>query len=195
MGRERHGIFKELNMFHTILNAVLGSRIRNTVIAAGALACMAAPQSALAHHHGFHVDVLLPAPAVVVASPAVIVPGSDCQTTQIWVEPVYRTVTDRVWVAPVTTTAVQRMAVPAQYGWSNVVVYDAFGRGHIRPQRVEISPAHYEDQAVQVVVTPGHFEEQTHQELVSPGHYQTQVVQTPVVVQPVPARVEIPLPF
>jgi hypothetical protein len=177
-------------MFHTIFN----QKLRNAVLAIGAMASMAAvPKSALAHHHGFHVDLAIPVPEVVVPAP-VVVDAPQCETpNQVWVPAQYQTVTERVWVPAVTTTQVQRVEVPAQYGYRDVVVYDIFGHRHFRHEQFVISPAHCEDQAVQVVVTPAHFEEQTHQQLVCEGHW---VVQQPVtVVQPAGGRVEIPLPF
>ena len=167
-----------------MFNTILKSKVSATIVSGITLAGL--PAVALAHHHGFHVDVVVPAPALVVP-----VPPCDATADRVWVAPVYRTVTRRVWVEPLTTTKVQRVEVPAQYGWRDVMVYDYFGRGHIRRQLVQISPAHCEDQAVQVVVTPGHFEEQTHQELVCEGHWELAV---PAVV-PAAVRLEIPLPF
>jgi hypothetical protein len=184
-------------MLNTLINVALGfgrNRVRSAVIAAGTLAGLAGmPTAAFAHHHGFHVDVIVPGEEVVVPAPA-----CEAVPTQVWVAPVYRTVTERIWVEPVTTTQIQRVDVPAEYGWRDVVFYDYFGREHIRREQVEISPARCEERAVQVVVVPGHFEEQTHQQLVCDGHFETRYVQPqpPVtVVQPADVRLEIPLPF
>jgi hypothetical protein len=184
-------------MFNTIIHAAAGfaqTRIRTAVIAVTTLAGVAAmPTSAFAHHHGFHVDVVVPGPEVVVPAPA-----CDAVTTQVWVPAVYQTVTDRVWVPAVTTTDVQRVDVPAVYGWRDVVFYDYYGHARIRRERVQISPARCEDRPVQVVVAPAHYEDQTHQQLVCDGHYETRVVQTApplTVVQPANVRLEFPLPF
>jgi hypothetical protein len=175
------------NMFHTILN----TRLRNLVLAGGAMASMAAmPTAALAHHHGFHVDIVLPGSEIVVPAPQCDVAPA---VSQVWVPAVYRTVTDRIWVEPVTTTQVQRVEVAAQYGWRDVIFYDYYGHPHVRRDQVQVSPAHCEDRAVQVVVCPGHFDEQTHQQLVCEGHWEMQ--QPVTVIQPPVARVEIPLPF
>jgi hypothetical protein len=177
-----------------MFQAILNSKLRNALLAVGALAGVAvAPSSALAHHHGFFVDVAVPVPQVVVPAP-VVVSTPQCDTPgQVWIPAQYQTVTERVWVPAVTTTQVQRVEVPAQYGYRDVVVYDIFGHRHFRREQFEISPAHCEDQAVQVVVTPAHYEDQTHQQLVCEGHW---AVQQPVtVVQPAGARIEIPLPF
>ena len=164
------------------------NRIRNTVLTGVVLAGL--PTAAFAHHHGFHVDVFVPAPEVVVPAPQ-----CDVTPDRVWVSAEYRTVTERVWVEPVTTIKLQRVAVPAQYGWRDVVYRDHFGRAHIRREQVLIRPAHCDEQSVPAVVCPGHFEDQPHQELVCEGHWETP--QPVTVVRPVPAavRLEIPLPF
>jgi hypothetical protein len=181
-------------MFHAIINTALSfgkAKLRNTALAGTLLAggmLTGMPTAAFAHHHGFHVDVVVPGPEVVVPAPC------DAAPQQVWVAPVYQTVTERVWVEPVVTTQIQRVEVPAQYGWRDVGFYDYYGRAHVRHEQVQICPAHCEDRPVQVVVCPGHFENQTRQQLICDGHWETQQPAA-VVVEPARARIEFPLPF
>jgi hypothetical protein len=180
-------------MFHTILNTLGTGRtkLRNTAIAAAAAACMAgAPAAALAHHRDFRVEVDVPCREVVVPAPQ-----CDPSPERVWVEPVYRTVTDRVWVEPVTMIRVERFDIPAQYGWREVVYYDRYGRPHRERQQVLISPARCEERSVPVVACPGHFEEQTHQQLVCEGHWESRVEQPTAVFETPHLRLQIPLPF
>lgn len=124
------------------------------------------------------------------------------RTTQVWVEPVYRSVCDRVWVAPVYRTETTRqwrdaevinetrqVWIPDRWeertsrgGWR-----DGCRDGHA--ERVLVERGHYETRTVpvivkeagwhnvdtQVVVCDGHFEEVQRQELIAPGHYETRV--------------------
>ncbi len=154
-----------------MLNAILKNALKKALLPA--VLMVGLPTAAFAHPRGFHVDV--------------IVPPCDPVPQRIWIPAVYRDVTEKVWVEPVTTTQMQQVEVPAQYTVRNVMVYDIFGRGHLRRVQVQISPAHCEEQPVQVVVTPGYFEMQTHQELVCQGHWQTE--------EPAHGRLEILLPF
>jgi hypothetical protein len=211
-------IFQESKMLQTMIRTAVGFgglKLQNTLAAGVLLAGVAGvPAAAFAHHHGFHVDVVLPAPVVVAPAPCDAPPGQvwvepTYQTVcdRQWVAPVYQVVTQRVWVPPVTQTQVQNVDVPAQFGCRDTVCYDFYGRPFVRRQLVQISPAHCEQRTVEVVVTPGHYEDQTrqvlvadghwaevqHSELVTPGHYEAV---TPVVtVTPPAARLEIPLPF
>ena len=149
------------------------------------------PAAAFARHHGFHVDVVVPAPEVIVqAAPC------DATPTQVWVPAVYQTVTEKVWVPEVTTTQIQRVEIPAQYDYRDVIRVDFFGRPHIHREQVLVCPARIEQRPVTVVITSGHFEVQNHQQLVTEGHWETQVVQSApaVAVQP-SVRLEIPAPF
>jgi len=150
-------------MFHNIMNAAVGfGQNKLRTLMTGALLA-GAPTAALAHHHDFRFDLVVPVPQVVLPC----VPA-----TRVWIEPVYQDVTERVWVPEVTRTEVQSVDVPAQYGYRDVIVRDFFGRRHIRQEQVLISPAHREDRPVEVVVAPGHFEMQTHQVLVAQGYWQ-----------------------
>jgi hypothetical protein len=185
-------------MFSIMLHAVAGqSKIKGILTAGAMLAGMAGvPTAAFARHHGFHVDIVVPTPEVVVPVNPVAVTPVTVAPTQVWIAPVYQTVEEKVWVPEVTTTQIQRVEIPAQYGYQDVVRVDYRGRRYVRREQVLISPATIQDRQVTVVVTPGHFEIQTHQQLVSEGHWQT-VCQpaTVTVVEPVPARLEIRTPF
>ena len=103
------------------------------------LAVAAAPSTASAH--GVHVDFRIGFPPVVVTQSDPVYVDRE---VRVWVEPVYHTVCDRVWV-------------PDQYEYREVV----YGRHHwheVAQERVLVAPGHYEDVNRQVVVTPGHFE-------------------------------------
>ena len=173
-------------MFHKMFNAAYGlgrAKLRNTIIAGAAMACI--PTAAFARHPNFHLDALIPPPPIFV-EPA-------CPVQRQWVDPVYQDVTEQVWVPAVTTTQIQRVEVPAEYVWRDVVSYDFFGRPHRSLQQVQVCAARCKDQPVEVVVTPGHYELQTHQQLVCAGHWQDAA--TPVtVVRPGPF-IGFPLPF
>jgi hypothetical protein len=167
-------------------------------IGAGVLAMAtmaAAPVTALAGHRdgggwdrghdhsgGLRIGVDLP--------PVVVQPPVDevyCQPaqTQVWVEPVYRTVSerqwvpatyrtvsDRVWVEPVVRNDCARVLVADRYEWRDVVHYE-YGYRRVIRERVLVEPAHYVDQPQTAVVTPGHYEDVQRQELVCDGHWET----------------------
>jgi hypothetical protein len=184
-------------MFHAMTTSVLGfgkARLFSTALAGAMLAGL--PTAAFAHHHGFHVDVIVPVPEVVVSPAPPCDGGAPCLAApgQVWVPAQYQTVTENVWVDAATTTQMQRVETPAEYERRDVIYYDYFGRAHARREQVEIRPAHCEDRPVQVVI-PAHFESRTHQQLVSDGHWETVAPQPAVVVEPAHARIEFPLPF
>lgn len=93
-------------------------------------------------------------------------------TEQQWIPPVYRTVTDRVWREPVVQTVVDRVWVPDRCGWRETVQCGPWGRRVVR-EWVVIEPGHYVEQPRQVVVAPGHYEDVQRQELVCDGRWQT----------------------
>lgn len=116
---------------------------------------------------------------------------------QVWVEPVYRTVTDRVWVAPVYQTVCEKV-------WREAVVEKRVDRVWVPEQRVMqdvrhgnriirewvVTPAHYEDRCQDVVVAPAHWEEVQKQVLVADGHWQTVERQELVCAGHLETRVE-----
>jgi hypothetical protein len=212
-------------MLTAMLDAL--TRTPRRALATAAAATVVAALPAAAHAHGLRFDVVVP------VTPVVVDPGPACpppvayapQPTQVWVEPVYRTVCDRQWVEPavqtvttrvwvpaVTTSATQRVFVPDQFGWRTVLAYDGWGRPYRARQWVLVAPGHYEDQVANVVVTPGHYEDVPQQqvvseghwttverqELVTPGHWETQVaaVAVPACPPPEPRPVfRVRLPF
>ena len=181
-------------MFSTIMNLSGLNKFRGAVAAGSMLVAMAGvPSSALAHHHGFHLDLVMPDAPVIVTAPAACV-GDPAQ---VWVEATYRTVTDRQWIEPTYQSVTQRVYVPDQFGWHDAVAYDFFGHPFVRRERVLVRPGHYEDQLQQQVVCEGHWQEVQRQELIAPAHWETRVqpVYAPAVIQPAGVRLEIPLPF
>jgi hypothetical protein len=98
-------------------------------------------------------------------------PAPSCETTEVWVEPVYRTVYERVWVEAVVRRDCERVWVPDRYEVRDVVRRE--GRHDvIRREQVLVERGHYADVARDVVVTPGHFADVPRQELVCAGHFE-----------------------
>ena len=102
---------------------------------------------------------------------------------RVWVEPVYRTVSDRVWCEPVYRTEVERVWcepvyqticekvwVPDRYEVRDVV-YNERGRRVIRHERFLCERGHYVEQNRQVLVTPGHWDNVERRVCVSEGHW------------------------
>jgi hypothetical protein len=120
-------------------------------------------------------------------------------TDRRWVEPVYRTVCDKVWIEPVTRTEYTREWVPDRYEWRNIDHW-ANGKRYLSresvlveaahwadvPHTVEITPGRYEDRPRQELVSAGHWENCDRQEVVCAGHWETRpvIVAAPVVVAP-----------
>ncbi len=125
-------------------------------------------------------------------------PTAVYEQAQVWVPPVYRTVTeqqwipatyrtviDHVWVEPVVQHQSERVWVPDRYE-DRIVIRHEYGhevqthervlveRGHYAnvDQDVVITPGHYEAHPQQELVCNGHWETVTHQELVTPGHFE-----------------------
>lgn len=103
--------------------------------------------------------------------------------TRVWVDPVYRPVTEQQWVPPVYRTVTEHVWVPDRYEWRDVERYER-GRRVIERVQVLVQPGHYEDCQRQELVCAGHTETVEHQELVTPGHWE--IREAPVVVQPPP---------
>jgi len=104
---------------------------------------------------------------------------------RVWVEPVYRTVSDRVWVEaeyrtevervwcePVYQTVCEKVWVPDRYEVRDVVSYER-GRRVIRHERVLCERGHYVEQNRQVLVTAGHWDNVERRACVSEGHWTT----------------------
>lgn len=116
-------------------------------------------------------------------------------TQQVWVEPVYQTVTDHVWREASVQQQTEQVWVPDRYELRDVTHFDAWGRPYIvrQPVLVEaghyqqttrqvVVPAHYEDVQRQVLVSAGHWQMVQRQELVTPGHWE--LCPAPVIVRP-----------
>jgi hypothetical protein len=181
-------------------------------------AMTALPSAALAHHGGgLQLNFVVPGPVVV--DPQCAPPVE----TRVWVEPIYRTVSqrqwvdadyqtvaERVWVPTTTTASTQHVWMPDRYGWRDVETYE-WGRRYLHREWVLVEAGHYEDVLGPAVCVPGHYEDVQrqqlvcdghwamvdHQELVAPGHWETRVADSPpVVVQQPPSVVfglQIPL--
>ena len=128
-------------------------------------------------HGGGRIDIHLGGPTW--DRPPVI----EERTAQVWVEPVYRTVservwvpaeyrtvTDRVWREPVVQRVRQNVWVPDRYEDRDIGRWE-HGRRVIVRERVLVAPGHYELRNCDVVVVPGHYEDITRQELVCDGHW------------------------
>lgn len=98
--------------------------------------------------------------------PPTIVPAPH----RVWVEPVYRLVTERVWVAPVTQRISERTWVPDRYEYQTV--YRREG-DHLVCERVLVlvQPGHFETRMREVVIMPGHWETSTCREVIVDGHW------------------------
>jgi len=116
---------------------------------------------------------------------------------QVWVAPVYRTVTQQVWVPATSTTVVDHVWVepvvqrttehtwvPDRYELRDVTRWEN-GRQVTCKENVLVEAGHYADVPHDVVITPGHYEDRprqqfvdahyetvTRQEVVVPGHYE-----------------------
>ena len=109
---------------------------------------------------------------------------APCETrsVQVWVEPVYRTVSDRVWVEPVYKTVCDNIWCPDRYEVRETTCRE-HGRLVIRREQVLI-PGHYDRVERQVLVCEGHFNCIERRELVCEGRYETRI-----------DRVEVPYRF
>ena len=113
-----------------------------TLLAAGAVGIL--PTAALAgHRDGVRLDLRIGIPPVVIVTPAPA-PVYETREVHVWIDPVYRTVCERVWV-------------PDQFEYRDVVRYGYHHRW-IERQRVLVSPGHFEDVSRQELLAPGHWE-------------------------------------
>jgi hypothetical protein len=132
-------------------------------------------------HGGGRLDIRLGgpvyAPAPVIVAPPVqrvwVEPVYRAVTEQVWVPDQYQTVIDHVWIDPVTQTVTDRVWVPDQFAWSDVDHVDANGRHYTTKEKVLAQPGHFENQPRQVVVTPGHYQDVPRQQLVAAAHYES----------------------
>lgn len=92
-------------------------------------------------------------------------------TDRVWREPVYRTVTDRVWVEPVVREECERVWVPDRWEVRDVVRYEC-GVTVVTRQRVLVEPGHFEMRPRPVVMAPGRWECVERQELVCEGRWE-----------------------
>ena len=120
------------------------------------------PAAAQAGRHDVNLDIDIRAGQRHIDPPIV-----EDRPVRVWVEPVYRTVSEQVWCAPVTQTVTERVWCPDRY--EDQRIERRYGR--ITYERVLV-PGHYEDRTHDVVVTPGHYDQVQRQELVTPGHYE-----------------------
>lgn len=94
-------------------------------------------------------------------------------TDRVWVEPVYREVCDRVWVEPVFEERCERVWVEARYEYRDVVRIDYRGAKFRARERVCVEPAHWEERKVRVCVREGRWEDVRRREVVCEGHWKT----------------------
>lgn len=93
-------------------------------------------------------------------------------TERRWVEATYRTVSDRVWFQPVVRREVyDRVWEPDRYEWRETVCWE-HGRRVVRGATVLVERGHFEDRCRDVVIAPGHYEDRPRQELVCAGHWE-----------------------
>jgi len=141
------------------MNTTLTNWMKGSILAAVA---MVTPLTAQAHDR-FDADIRIGEPA----------PCVD-RTVRIWVEPVYRTVSDRVWVEPVYKTVCENVWVPERCEVRETVCSE-HGRRIVRRDRVVVEPGHMDRVERRVLVTEGHFDCVERRELVCAGHYETRV--------------------
>lgn len=107
-----------------------------------------------------------------------------CETTRVWVPPVYEERCNRVWVEPVYRNEVvpipvagyyqtvsRRVWVEPVYAWREVVKYDHCGRRYCTRERVLVCAGHFEDRPCQEWVPP-HVRHETRQVLVCAGRWE-----------------------
>jgi hypothetical protein len=97
---------------------------------------------------------------------------------RIWVEPVYRSVTQRIWHDAAYQTVHERVWVESHYETRPVTTYDPCGCAITHYETVCV-PGHFVTVERQVCV-PGHWETVQVRELVTPGHWEMAVNELPV---------------
>jgi hypothetical protein len=90
---------------------------------------------------------------------------------RVWVEPVYRTVPDRVWRKPEVRVQFDRVWVPDRYEVRTTTRRDRFGRLVKTREKILIEPGHHEKRRSEVVVRPGFWDTVERQEMVSEGRW------------------------
>ncbi len=131
------------------MKAILTGLIRKCVAPTAMKAALAigavgsVPAAAQAHHHDRpHLRVDVGCVDVRVGLPVVVTPAPVCVAppTQVWVAPVYQTVTERVWT-------------PDRYE-----VRDIFRGRRVFHESVCVEPGHFDLVTHQQLVCAGHFE-------------------------------------
>ena len=92
-------------------------------------------------------------------------------TDRVWVEPTYRTVTDRVWREPVTEVRVERAWVPDRYEWRTFYRRNHRGDRIKVREKVLVEKGRYERRETQFIVKPGFFENIERREIDQPGRF------------------------
>ena len=92
-------------------------------------------------------------------------------TDRVWVEPVYRTVPDRVWRKPEVRVEWERTWVPDRYEVRTITRRDRFGRRVTIREKVLIDAGHHEKRRREVVVRPGFWDVVQRHEMVSEGRW------------------------
>ncbi len=122
------------------------------VLAVGTLAAAPAP----AHADDFKFDIRI---------------GNDRSPKRVWVEPVYRTVSERVWIEPVFETRCDRVWIEERVVQWSEVTYGSGPWAKTRKVPYRVEPGRWEERETQVQVYPGRWEERTRTELVREGYW------------------------
>jgi len=107
-------------------------------------------------------------------------------TEKVWVDPTFRMVTDRVWQEPVVRVQTERVFIPDRYETRTYFRTNGFGVRVRVTEKVLVERAHYEQRESKVVVKPGcwetvqrrevdqegYFNNVTRRELVQAGHFE-----------------------
>jgi len=154
----------------------LMTHVLGTVLASATAGAI--PTATYAGHRGMDIDIDIASrhrhvdPPICEDRPVQVwvEPVYRTMTDRHWCEPVYRTMTERVWCPPVTRTVTERIWVPERHEDRRVTHYGAYGP-RVTYERVCV-PAHYEDRTHDVVIAPGHYDDVQHRELVSEGRWE-----------------------
>lgn len=112
---------------------------------------------------------------------------------QVWVAPVYQTVTQRVWVPEMIQTVTDRTWVPDRYDWREIEHGEGW-RHWVTRDYVLVEPGHYVDVPRQTIM-PAHYEDQAQQILVTPGHWETRMERIAMAPPPGGTQAHIDLRF
>ena len=172
-----------------LISASVGKMGMRAVVAAATLAV--APTAVFAVHRdsGLRIGIDIHAGPTIervpVPPPPLPATAYEERQVQVWVEPVYRTVSARQWVPAFYRTVVERVLVPERCEYRDVVRFE-HGWRRVHRERVVVQPARYEDVSRQELVCAGHWETTTRQEQVTPGYYETRIERVPVAPVPCP---------